>query len=76
MVDHTKFAKRRTRVDVARAAARALSRMPELNHKAIPELTRGGWRLCTVEEMALVGTVEKNYLVYGSDPNPASDENV
>jgi hypothetical protein len=48
----------------------------ELNWKAIPELARGGWRLCGTDEIALVGTVEKNYLVFGPDKDPTSDANV
>ncbi len=48
----------------------------ELNWRAIPELARGGWRLCTVEEVAVTGTVEKKFLVFGADKDPTSEANV
>ena len=40
----------------------------EVNVKAIPRLPQDGWRLCSLEEFPVVGTVPKNYLAYGN-PN-------
>ena len=45
------------------------SRM-EVNVRAIPLLPPNGWRLCTLEELPLVGAVPKNYLVYGDPRSP------
>ena len=38
----------------------------EVNSRAIPLLTEGGWRLCPPEEVPVVGAVPKNYLTYGN----------
>jgi hypothetical protein len=53
-----------------RRAVRSTQTAPraELDVRAIPELVKGGWRICGLEEVSLIGTVEKNYLIYGSDP--------
>ena len=40
----------------------------EVDIRAIPLLPQGGWRLCSLEEFPVVGTVPKNYLAYGN-PN-------
>ena len=45
------------------------SRM-EVNVRAIPLLPPNGWRLCTLEELPLVGAVPKNYLAYGDPLSP------
>ena len=37
----------------------------EVNIRAIPMLPPGGWKLCTLEEVPVVGAVPKNYLTYG-----------
>ena len=39
----------------------------EVNVRAIRLLSPQGWRLCSLDDVPLVGTVPKNYLVYG-DP--------
>lgn len=38
----------------------------EVNVRAIPLLKPGGWRLLSVNEVPLVGTVPKDYLAYGA----------
>lgn len=38
----------------------------EVNVRAIPLLQPGGWRLLSVDEVSLVGTVPKDYLAYGA----------
>lgn len=40
----------------------------EVDVRVIPLLPPSGWRLCTLEEIPLVGAVPKNYLAYG-DPH-------
>ena len=40
----------------------------EVNIRAIPLLKPGGWRLLSVGEVPLVGTVPKDYLAYGAPP--------
>ena len=42
----------------------------EVNLRAIPVLEPGGWRLCTLEEVPLTGTVPKNYLAFGDPFGP------
>ena len=42
----------------------------EVNVRAIPILPPNGWRLCTLEELPLVGAVPKNYLAYGDPRSP------
>lgn len=42
----------------------------EVNVRAIPLLPQDGWRLWSLEEFPIVGTVPKNYLSYGDPLNP------
>jgi hypothetical protein len=39
----------------------------EVDIDAVPVLGEGGWRLCTVEEVPLIGSVPKDYVAFG-DP--------
>ena len=42
----------------------------EVNVRAIPLLSQVGWRLWSLDEFPIVGTVPKNYLSYGDPLNP------
>ena len=42
----------------------------EVNLRAIPFLPQDGWRLSTLKQFPIVGTVPKNYLSYGDPRNP------
>ena len=42
----------------------------EVNSRAIPLLPQDGWKLWSLEEFPIVGTVPKNYLSYGDPSNP------
>ncbi len=44
----------------------------EVNIRAIPLLPKDGWKLLSLDEFPLVGTVPKNYLSYGDPRNPRS----
>ncbi len=42
----------------------------EVNPRAIPLLPQDGWKLWSLDEFPIVGTVPKNYLSYGDPRNP------
>ena len=42
----------------------------EVNSRAIPLLPQDGWKLLSLKEFPIVGTVPKNYLSYGDPHNP------
>ena len=44
----------------------------EVNVRAIRILPRNGWRLCSLKEFPIVGTVPKNYLAYGNPHLPGT----